>query len=106
MELGAAEAEYQSLEDFGFDLEERARGGIILSQILWFLKNGENFRMSKTYFYKLCKELRPFIERQSTNMRSPVVVERQVAATLYYLSDEGDYTRQPMHSDYRDLVFQ
>ena len=49
----------------------------------------ENFRMSKTSFSKICEELRPYIERQSTNMRSPVEVERQVAVTLYYLSDEG-----------------
>ena len=49
----------------------------------------ENFRMSKTFFYKLCKELRPFTERQSTNTISPVEVERQVAVTLYHLSDEG-----------------
>lgn len=48
-----------------------------------------NFRMSKDNFYKLCEELRPFICRQATIMRSPVEVERQVALTLYYLSDEG-----------------
>ena len=29
------------------------------------------------------------IERQVTVMRSPVDVEKQVAITLYYLSDEG-----------------
>ena len=45
--------------------------------------------MSKTSFSKICEELRQYIERQSTNMRSPVEVERQVAVTLYYLSDEG-----------------
>lgn len=48
-----------------------------------------NFRMSRVNFYKLCDELRPYIERQVTVMRSPVEVERQVALTLYYLSDEG-----------------
>ena len=48
----------------------------------------ENFRMHKENFLKLCAELRPFIEKQVTNMREPVEVERQVAATLYYLSDE------------------
>ena len=45
--------------------------------------------MRKENFLKLCSELRPFIEKQVTNMREPVEVERQVAATLYYLSDEG-----------------
>ena len=49
----------------------------------------ENFRMSKNTFYRLCQELQPFIQRQTTTMRSPVEVERQVAITLYYLSDEG-----------------
>ena len=49
----------------------------------------ENFRMGKDNFYKLCGELRPFIERKVTNMRLPVSVETQVALTLYYLSDEG-----------------
>ena len=49
----------------------------------------ENFRMCKDNFYHLCDELRPFIQRKVTNMRLPVEVERQVALTLYYLSDEG-----------------
>lgn len=49
----------------------------------------ENFRMHRGTFYKLCDELRPFITRQATNMRQPIDVEKQVAVTLYYLSDEG-----------------
>ena len=49
----------------------------------------ENFRMSKGTFYSLCRELRPYIEQQSTRMRQPIEVERQVGITLYYLSDEG-----------------
>lgn len=40
-------------------------------------------------FYKLCEELRPFIYRQVSNMRSPVEVEMQVALTLSYLANEG-----------------
>ena len=44
----------------------------------------ENFRMRKENFLKLCAELRPFIEKQVTNMREPVEVEKQVAAMLYY----------------------
>ena len=49
----------------------------------------ENFRMSKNSFQHLCNELRTYIGRQETVMRSPVSVEKQVAVTLYYLSDEG-----------------
>ena len=49
----------------------------------------DNFRMGKNCFYHLVEELRPFLEKQVTNMRVPVAVATQVAATLYYLSDEG-----------------
>ena len=49
----------------------------------------ENFRMSKVNFIKFCDELRPHIQKLTTNMRSPVDVDTQVALTLYYLSDEG-----------------
>ena len=31
--------------------------------------------------------------KKTTNMRKPVSVEKQVAATLYYLSDEGRYRK-------------
>ena len=49
----------------------------------------ENFRMQRDTFYKICSELRPYIDRQITNMRQPIDVEKQAAVTLYYLSDEG-----------------
>ena len=49
----------------------------------------ENFRMSRNTFLILCEELRPFIQKKATNMRLPVDVERRVASSLYYLSDEG-----------------
>ena len=49
----------------------------------------ENFRMCRTNFNKLCSELHEYIQREETVMRSPIDVERQVAMTLYYLSDEG-----------------
>ena len=48
----------------------------------------ENFRMSKTSLLKLAEELRPYIEGKETIMRSHVDVVKQVALTLYYLSDE------------------
>ena len=53
----------------------------------------ENFRMCKENFLKLCAELRPYVERATTGMRQPIEVERQVAATLYYLSDEGRHRK-------------
>ena len=49
----------------------------------------DNFRMHQETFYKLCDELQTYLQKETTNMRSPVEVERQVAATLYYLSDKG-----------------
>ena len=49
----------------------------------------ENFRMSQVNFYKLCNELRGITARKTTVMHTPDDFERQVALTLYYLSDEG-----------------
>lgn len=45
--------------------------------------------MSKESLYKLADQLRPYIEGEDTIMRSAVDVKKQVALTLYYLSDEG-----------------
>ena len=49
----------------------------------------ENFRMSRTSLLNLSELLRPFIQGETTRMRSPVDVVKKVACTLYYLSDEG-----------------
>ena len=49
----------------------------------------ENFRMSRSSLYELADQLRPYIEGRTTIMRAPVDVVKQVAVTLYYLSDEG-----------------
>ena len=49
----------------------------------------ENFRMSEASFYMLCEELRPYLTKQTTKLQKPASVETQVAATLYYLADEG-----------------
>ena len=49
----------------------------------------ENFRMCRTNFNKLYSELHEYIQREETVMHSLIDVERQVAMTLYYLSDEG-----------------
>lgn len=45
--------------------------------------------MSKENFLKLCNELRPYIQKKSTHMRSSISVDKHLAVTLYYLSDEG-----------------
>ena len=49
----------------------------------------ENSRITKSSFSKLCDELCPYIQKKTTIMRSPIDTEKQVAITLYYLSDEG-----------------
>ena len=48
----------------------------------------ENVRMQTNNFKQLCAQLKPFLQREETNMRMLISVECQVAATLYYLSDE------------------
>ena len=48
----------------------------------------ENFRMSKSRFFKLRDELLPCIKKKTTIMRSPIDVEKQLGITLYYLSNE------------------
>ena len=53
----------------------------------------ENFRMSKDSFYKLCNEVRPFLQKKTTIMRAPISVKEQIAVTLYYLADEGRYRK-------------
>ena len=45
----------------------------------------ENFRMTKKSFTKPCELLRPFLQRQDTNMRKALNVEKQVPINLYYL---------------------
>ena len=45
--------------------------------------------MGKDNCFTLIDELRPFLQKKSTNVRPAISVEKQVAVTLYYLSDEG-----------------
>ena len=40
--------------------------------------------MGKENFLKLCNELRPYIQKRSTNLRSSISFEKRVAVTLYY----------------------
>ena len=49
----------------------------------------ENFRLSKPNFMKLCDQVRPYIEKETTRFRKSLSVETQVAITLYYIADEG-----------------
>ncbi|XP_047230879.1 putative nuclease HARBI1 [Girardinichthys multiradiatus] len=49
----------------------------------------DNFSMSRAAVFALTKELRPHIERQTTNMRAPIDPLKRFALTLYYLTDEG-----------------
>ena len=49
----------------------------------------ENFRMSRETFQVLCAELHPYIFKNDTRFRNVVPVDKQIAATLYYLSDDG-----------------
>lgn len=45
--------------------------------------------MLKESFYILAEKLRPYFKRQNTNFHVAVSVDKQLALTLYYLSDEG-----------------
>ena len=49
--------------------------------------------MKKVNFDKLCNDLRPFIQKQDTNMRKSIAVDKQVAIFLYYISDEGRFRK-------------
>ena len=44
--------------------------------------------MFKESLDKLCHELRIYLEKQKTQFRYPISVEKQVACTLDYLADE------------------
>ena len=45
--------------------------------------------MCKQMFDVLCREVGPYISRKITGLKTPVPVEKQIAITLYYLSDGG-----------------
>ncbi|CAB3978951.1 Hypothetical predicted protein [Paramuricea clavata] len=45
--------------------------------------------MSKQTFDVLCREVGPYIAQKITHLRTPISVEKQIAVTLYYLSDGG-----------------
>ncbi|XP_032064807.1 protein ANTAGONIST OF LIKE HETEROCHROMATIN PROTEIN 1-like [Thamnophis elegans] len=51
----------------------------------------ENFRMSRQTFMELCDRLRPVLERQTTNMRAPITVEKQLAIAIWKLATPDSY---------------
>ncbi|XP_028569510.2 uncharacterized protein LOC114588406 isoform X2 [Podarcis muralis] len=51
----------------------------------------ENFRMSRRTFMELCDRLRPVLERQTTNMRAPITVEKQLAIAVWKLATPDSY---------------
>lgn len=58
----------------------------------------EQFRMSYPTFSDVCNQLRPFIEKQDTNMRKAIPVEQRVAVALYKLAHGASYRQlsQPL----------
>ena len=51
----------------------------------------QNLRMTRDTLTILCNELRQHIQKQSTNMRSPVSVEEKVAVTVWKLATNVEY---------------
>ena len=51
----------------------------------------DNLRMSQDTFHILCNELRSYIQKELTNMRSPVTVEERVAVTVWKLATNIEY---------------
>ena len=45
--------------------------------------------MPPEIFEKLCTEMRPYIQKNKSRLGDPISVEKQMAARLYYLVDEG-----------------
>ena len=68
-------------DNFGSDQEECLYSGINSCQALLLWRSGGRIlECPKKVFRILSKELTPLIQRQATNMHSPVDVERQVAS--------------------------
>ena len=51
----------------------------------------ENLRMHRSTFVFLCRELKPYIERQCTVMRLPISVEQRVAVAIWRLATNVEY---------------
>ena len=50
-----------------------------------------NFRMKKATFLKLCHELRPYLEKESTNWKEPISVEKRVAVAIWRMATPCEY---------------
>ncbi|KAJ7303168.1 hypothetical protein JRQ81_012101 [Phrynocephalus forsythii] len=53
----------------------------------------ENFRMSRQTLFEIADELRPYLLRQDTVMRSAIPVEERIAIGVYYLSHKSCYRK-------------
>ena len=51
----------------------------------------ENLRMLQSSFNILCSEVRPYIQKQTTQLRHPVSVDRRMAVTLWRLATNIEY---------------
>ena len=75
-------------QDFRFDLDRLAHGGIISVPVKVSEEWKENFCMPQESFEKLCSKVRPYIQKNK-GFRDPMSMEKQVAAALYYFANEG-----------------
>ncbi|XP_071953738.1 uncharacterized protein [Antedon mediterranea] len=50
-----------------------------------------NFRMTRATFMAVAEQLRPFIEKEVTSMRTPITVEHRLAITLWRLATNIEY---------------
>ena len=51
----------------------------------------ENFRMSKSTFMYICREITPEIKKEDTKFRKAISVEKRVAITMWRLATGSDY---------------
>ncbi|XP_052407883.1 uncharacterized protein LOC127953028 [Carassius gibelio] len=51
----------------------------------------KNFRMSKDTFMYLCRRLQPQLERQDTNYRLCITIEKRIAIALWKLATNSEY---------------
>ena len=51
----------------------------------------ENFKISQETFNFLCQQLRPALEKQNTQLRSSLSVEKRLGVTLWYLATSMEF---------------
>ncbi|XP_033126524.1 uncharacterized protein LOC117124400, partial [Anneissia japonica] len=57
------------------------------SDVFWL----KHFRMTRSTFMDIAEQLRPFIEKEVTQMRTPITVEHRLAITLWRLATNIEY---------------